>query len=79
MRNKFDERRILGLTDGKDYGINPPPMKAQTAVEELCRYFLGDEWYTPLPLGAEQVNTVIVMEIEKRYKGARCRRTSNAD
>ena len=45
-------------------------MKAQVAVDELCRYFLGDNWYDDS--GAthpEQVNARIVCEIEKRYKG----------
>lgn len=50
-------------------------MKAQTAVDELCRYFLGDDWYSLS--GAthpEQINTDIVAEIEKRYKGAKIKR-----
>jgi len=61
--------RILKLTDGKDYGICSPPMKAQVALNELCRYFLGEDWYTTLPESQEQVNTEIVYEIETRYKG----------
>jgi len=60
--------RILKLTNGKDYGMCPPPMKAQTALNELCRYFLGENWYVALPLSQEQVNTEIVYEIESKYK-----------
>ena len=63
-------KRILNLCEKGDYGILAPPMKAQTAVDELCRYFLGEDWYDSS--GAthpEQVNTTIVYEIEKRYKG----------
>ena len=51
-------------------------MKAQVAVDELCRYFLGDDWYDDS--GAthpEQVNVKIVCEIEKRYKGCKCKKT----
>lgn len=60
--------RLIKLTNGKDCGIFPPPMKAQTAVDELCRYLLGDDWYSTNPLSAEQLNTEIVYEIECRYK-----------
>lgn len=62
--------RILKLTDGKDYGIFPPPMNAQIAVNELCRYFLGDDWYT-IVTNNEQANTEIVYEIERKYKGCK--------
>ena len=60
--------RLLKLTDGKDYGILPPPMDAQVALDELQRYFLGDNWYTTLPLGRGQVNTEIVYAIETKLK-----------
>ena len=70
MRNKLDREHILSICEPGDYGIFAPPMKAQVAVDELCRYFLGDNWYDDS--GAthpEQVNARIVCEIEKRYKG----------
>ena len=60
--------RILKLTDGKDYGIFSPPMNAQVAVNELCCFFLGDDWYSPNPISNEQINTEIVYEIERKYK-----------
>lgn len=68
-KDKMIRERILSLTDGKDYGLCYPPMKAQTAVNELCRYFLGEDWYTVMPISNVQVNTEIVHEIETRYKG----------
>lgn len=74
-RKKFDRDYILSLCEKGDYGIFAPPMKAQSAVDELCRYFLGDDWYSSS--GAthpEQVNAEIVAEIEKRYKGAKVKR-----
>ncbi len=46
-------------------------MKAQTAINELCRYFLGENWYAVNPTNTEQINTEIVYEIEcklKKYK-----------
>ena len=68
------KNRILDLTNGKDYGLCSPPMKAQTAVNELCRYFLGEDWYCAMPMNCEQVNTNIVYEIESRYKGYKRKR-----
>lgn len=59
--------RLFALIDGKDYGVFPPPMKAQVAIDELCRFFLGDEWYTVNPISTEQINTEIVYEIERKF------------
>lgn len=75
MRNEFDKEHILSLCEPGDFYIFAPPMKAQTAVDELCRYFLGDDWYDNS--GAthpEQINTEIVAAIEQKYKGARIQR-----
>lgn len=71
MRNEFDREHILSLCEEGDFGIMPPPMKAQTALDELCRYFLGKDWYITMPVSTEQANTEIVAEIERRYKGAK--------
>lgn len=60
--------RILSLCKDGDYGLCPPPMDAQVALNELGRYLLGDDWYVVLPVNAEQCNTEIVYEIERRYK-----------
>jgi len=68
-KDKLIADRILKLTDGKDYGICSPPMNGQVALDELCRYFLGEDWYTTIPESQEQVNTEIVYEIETKYKG----------
>ena len=61
-------KKYIKLNDGKDHGIFAPPMKAQTAVDELCRYFLGEEWYSLNPISTEQINTEIVYEIECKFK-----------
>lgn len=61
--------RILDLTEPGDYGIFSPPMDAQVALNELCRYFLGDDWYSVGNITTSQVNTEIVYEIERQYKG----------
>jgi len=72
IKNDEETReRLLKLTNEKDYGLCSPPMDAQVALNELCRYFLGEDWYTALPESQEQVNTEIVYEIETRYKGKR--------
>lgn len=67
MKDK-DKQRILSLTDGKDYGICPPSMDAQVAVNELCRFFLGEDWYTTGAICNAQVNAEIVYEIENLYE-----------
>ncbi len=66
--NEDIANRILSLAEPGDYGIFPPPMDAQVALNELCRFFLGDDWYCVLPIHAGQVNTEIVYEIESKYK-----------
>lgn len=66
--NEEIAERISKLAKPGDYGIFPPPMEAQVAVNELCRFFLGENWYSINPLCNEQINTEIVYEIECNYK-----------
>lgn len=61
-------KRILSLCKDGNYGLCAPPMDAQVALNELCRFFLGEDWYTVMPVHQEQVNTEIVYEIESRYR-----------
>ena len=42
-------------------------LSAQEAVNILCDYFLGEDWYTADPVGVEQVNTIAISEILFRY------------
>ena len=71
MRMQFDPERIKSLCKPGDYGIFNPPMDAQVAVHELCRYLLGPDWYdTSGCTNQEQINTEIVYQIEKKYPGA---------
>lgn len=60
--------RVMSLCEKGDYGICTPPMKAQVAVNELCEYLLGKDWYHNMPYGAEQMNTEIVLAIERKYQ-----------
>lgn len=74
MKNRDEEikNRILKLCEPVDCGILTPPMKTQVALDELCRYFLGDNWYSCSGASSrEQINTEIVFEIEERYKGCK--------
>jgi hypothetical protein len=48
-------------------GLCPAPMDAQTAVDVLCDYLLGDDWYTGLSINAEQANAIIVEQILDKY------------
>lgn len=60
-------KRILKLTNIKNDPDVIPYMKAQTAVNELCRFFLGEDWYVVDPLSTQQVNVNIVYEIERMF------------
>ena len=67
--NEDIAERLLRLTNSHpgEYGIFPPPMNAQVAVNELCRFFLGEDYWT-IVNNNEQANTEIVFEIECKYK-----------
>lgn len=72
MRNKLNMNHILNICERDDNGYLVPSMKAQIAVDELCRYFLGDDWYDDSgATHAEQINTNIVASIERLYKGVK--------
>ena len=45
----------------------PPPLDGQVAVHFLCRYLLGDDWYSVNPISQEQINVEIVHEILYKY------------
>lgn len=52
-------------------GKCPQPMNADTAIDELTNFFLGEDWYVTMPIGREQVISEIVYSIEtqnKKYK-----------
>ncbi len=53
--------------ENTSYGICPAPMNAQEALNILCDYLLGDEWYCAMSMGVEQVNAVIVEQILDKY------------
>ena len=67
-KNTDIKKRILSLCKSGDYGIMPPPMDAQTALNEICNHLLGEDWYVTTPISQEQVNTEIVYAIERKYK-----------
>lgn len=50
---------------------NLKPMEAQKAINELCDYLLGEDWYVVDPLRPAQVNAIInaiiVDEIKAKY------------
>ena len=49
------------------YGICPAPLKAQAAINILCDYLLGEDWYVSMSIGVDQVNTCIVEQILDKY------------
>lgn len=53
--------------EAKDDNLCPPSLPAQLAVDYLCNYLLGEDWYCVMPMHTEQVNTEIVHEILMKY------------
>lgn len=45
----------------------PVSLNAQLAISFLKDYLLGQDWYFPSPVSAEQINTEIVYEILEKY------------
>ena len=46
-----------------DYGLALPPTTSRDALEVLTNHFLGEDWYTTMPMCDEQVITEIVVSI----------------
>lgn len=69
--NEQISERLLKLCEDGDYGLCPPPMDADVAINELTTFFLGEDWCVCMPLSREQVISEIVYQIETTYKDAR--------
>jgi len=59
--------RLLKLCEEGDYGICPPPMKASVAINELCNFFLGQDWYNSFPETDKPSISKIVRAIEEKH------------
>lgn len=80
MRKKIDYKHLIEnvcrfeCTDD-NYGQVFPTITAQQALNELCHYFLGDDWYEPTgQIMPERVNFSIVESIERQYSGCKIKR-----
>jgi hypothetical protein len=62
------EKRLLKLTNIKNDPDVAPYIEPQVALDELCRFFLGEDWYVTDPLSTKQVNYWIVYDIERKFK-----------
>ena len=54
--------------DNTDYGLCPPPVKADKGMQVLIDHFLGEDWYVTLPLSTEQVYTEAIYAILKKNR-----------
>lgn len=61
----FLEKEIMTEEDKKNIFV--PALEPQIALNILTEHFLGENWYTPNPIGVKQVNTEAVYEILSRY------------
>ncbi len=44
-----------------------PPLDPQLAVNFLCNYLLGEDWYVTISESQQQVNSAIVFDILLKY------------
>lgn len=73
-RNTLDRDHVLSLCEDPNSNLIPS-LKAQDAVNELCRHFLGEDWYDDTSAQTNgQVNFDIVCEIESNYKGSKTKK-----
>lgn len=85
MRKKIDYKHLMEEVcsfrcEHDNYSKPLPSLTAQKALNELCNYFLGEDWYEPTgQVHPEIVNFAIVEEIEKRYRGAKIKKNHNCD
>lgn len=63
-KNKDDFDKIIA---DDSYGIFPAPTDAQQAINILCDYLLGEDYYIVDPLPNCQANTIIVQQILFKY------------
>lgn len=74
MKNVKNENKTFNewLNEQNDYGIMAPPMDAETAIDFLRRYLLGENWFSSNPVSSNQINTeityLILRNYSKRYK-----------
>lgn len=61
------ERFTEWINKHRNKNCATPELEAQGAVDFLCKYLLGENWYVADPVNQEQCNTVIVEEILHRY------------
>jgi len=54
--------------DPTDYGVCFPPISAEDGLSVLINHFLGENWYTAMPVSTEQVYTEAICMILDNYK-----------
>lgn len=62
-----NKKKFIEILKNNHYGIHPAPTDAQLALNVLCDYLLGEDWYIVDPIGVKQANTEIVNAILRAY------------
>ena len=68
--------RVLKIADDVDCGIYSPPMKARYALNELCYYLMGEDYYYKnyrsfvycSRMTRENKNALLLYDLERKYK-----------
>lgn len=69
-KGKHKEDCIYHKSNQK-YGLCQPPITAEKGLDLLIKHFLGDNWYSALPMSTEQCYTeavITIIENNKKYK-----------
>lgn len=66
LENYFMKKTKETNNDGN---IFSPPISGQECFEVLSDHFLGSDWYSPNPIGRDQINAERLHEIILRYPG----------
>lgn len=64
--NEQIQKRLLKLNTLPPECV--PGIEAQKALDELCTYLLGEDYYIVEPLSNIQGNFLIVEDIERKYR-----------
>lgn len=62
--------RVYDIADPwPEHDMMQPPMNAQTALDELRRYFLGKDYFIGNPINTKQANSQVIYDIMCKYCG----------
>nr|DAL64066.1 MAG TPA_asm: hypothetical protein [Caudoviricetes sp.] len=65
-KSKIDYFNLLDSYNSKE-NLYAPAIDAELAINVLCQYLLGEDYYIEDPLSSPQADTIIVQDILHKY------------